>query len=176
MKKFQPGIKPFISAVLFYALLLTAGQTAFSQYMCQPNGPTEVRTGSIAAGDATQTSRVFRDGTASSCTGGVPTAAPVAGSFRFDQYSFTNPTGLPACVTVDLDATGYGGTANNSTQINAYSPTFDPANVMTNLVGKPGFSTIGRARSPFRLRRARASSSPFTKSSRAAAAPVTPSA
>jgi hypothetical protein len=49
---------------------------------------------------------------------------------------------LAACVKVFLDATGCGGTANNSTQINAYT-TFDPANVMTGLVGKPGFSTIG---------------------------------
>jgi hypothetical protein len=143
MKKSQSGIKALISAFLFYALLLTANQTAFSQYVCQPNGAADVRTGSITTSDTTQTSRVFRDGIPSSCAGGVPTAAPVAGTYHYDQYSFTNPTGLPACVTVDLDATGCGGTANNSTQINAYSPTFDPANVMTNLVGKPGFSTIG---------------------------------
>jgi hypothetical protein len=132
-----------VSAFLFYVLIFAANQVAFSQYECEPNGATEVRTGAIAAGDPTQTGRVFRDGIASSCTGGVPTAAPVAGSYRFDQYSFTNPTGLPACVTVDLDATACGGTANNSTQINAYTGTFDPTNVSTNLVGKPGFSTIG---------------------------------
>ena len=114
-----------------------------SQYICQPQSPVVLQTGSIAAGDATQTGRVFRDGLPSSCGGGVPTAAPVAGSYRFDQYSFTNPTGQAACVTVDLDATGCGGTANNSTQVNAYTGTFNPANVMTNLIGKPGFSTIG---------------------------------
>lgn len=143
MKKIQLTRKGIISAVLFYALFLTANQMAFSQYICQPNGASEVRTGSIGAGDPTQTGRVFRDGIPSSCAGGVPTAAAVAGSYRFDQYSFTNPTGLPACVTVDLDATGCGGTANNTTQINAYTGTFVPTNVMTNLVGKPGFSTIG---------------------------------
>jgi len=143
MKIFRLGTKGFVSSILFYALILTANQTAFSQYMCQPNGASEVRNGAITVSDSTQTSRVFRDGIPSSCTGGVPTAAPVAGTYHFDQYNFTNPTGLPACVTVDLNANGCGGTANNSTQINAYSPTFDPANVATNLVGKPGFSTIG---------------------------------
>ena len=124
-------------------MLLVANQAAFAQYECEVTVPSEVRTGSIAVGDPVQVSRVFRDGIPSSCLGGVPTAAPVAGSYRFDQYSFTNPTGLPACVTVDLDATGCGGSANNSTQINAYSPTFTPTNVMQGLVGKPGFSTIG---------------------------------
>ncbi|MEO8573877.1 MAG: VCBS repeat-containing protein [Pyrinomonadaceae bacterium] len=142
MKISTMGTRIFVSAILFYVLLFSANQTAFSQYECEPNGMSEVRTGGIAAGDPTQTSRVFRDGIPSSCAGGVPTSAPVAGSYRFDQYSFTNPTGLPACVTVELDATACGGTANNSTQINAYSPTFNPANVSTNLVGKPGFSTI----------------------------------
>ncbi|MET0753235.1 MAG: VCBS repeat-containing protein [Pyrinomonadaceae bacterium] len=142
MKIFRLGTRGFVSAFLFYALILVANQTAFSQYVCQPNGSPIVQTGSITTGDPTQTSRVFRDGIPSSCTGGVPTAAPVAGTYHFDSYNFTNPTGQAACVTVDLNATGCGGTANNSTQINAYSPTFDPANVGTNLIGKPGFSTI----------------------------------
>lgn len=138
MKKYTLGIRDLLSVLSCVALILTVNQSVFTQYFCHPNGAPEVRTGAIAAGDATQTARVFRDAIPSSCTGGVPTAAPVAGSFRFDQYPFTNPTGQPACVTVDLNATACG---TNSTQINAYSPTFDPANVMTNLVGKPGFST-----------------------------------
>jgi len=142
MRKNRLGAKCFVSAIMFYVLLLSANQIALSQYVCQL-GTTVTQTGSIAAGDATQTGRVFRDGVPSSCTGGVPISAAVAGSYRFDSYTFTNPTGQAACVTVDLDATACGGTANNSTQINAYSPTFDPANVSTNLVGKPGFSTIG---------------------------------
>jgi hypothetical protein len=135
------GMKRIVPCVLFYAVILMANQIAFSQYVCQINSTT-TQSGSIAAGDATQTGRVFRDGTPSSCTGGVPTSAPVAGTYRYDAYNFTNPTGQNVCVTVDLDATACGGTANNSTQINAYSPSFVPTNVMTNLVGKPGFSTI----------------------------------
>ena len=143
MKFSRISTKGLVAGLLFYILILSANQVTFAQYFCRITVPAEVRMGSIALADPTQTSRVFRDGIPSSCAGGVPTAAPVAGTYHFDQYSFTNPTGLPACVTVDLDATGCGGTANNSTQINAYSPTFNPAAVSTNLIGKPGFSTIG---------------------------------
>jgi len=135
-------IRSMASVALLFALIVTAAPIVLAQYDCDVPIPAEVRTGTINTGDPTQTSRVFRDGIPSSCTGGVPTAAPVAGTYHFDQYTFTNPTGLDACVKVFLDATGCGGTANNSTQINAYS-TFDPANVMSGLLGKPGFSTIG---------------------------------
>ena len=141
VRTFRLETNALVSVLLLCLLSLSPNQEAFAQYICQPNGAAEVRMGSIAAGDATQTSRVFRDGIPSSCAGGIPTQSPVAGSYRFDQYSFTNPTGLPACVTVDLNATGCGGTANNSTQVNAYLGTFNPASVMTNLIGKPGFST-----------------------------------
>jgi hypothetical protein len=136
-------LRSLVSVISFCILFLATSQVGLTQYMCVPTGAVETRMGTIGVGDPTQTSRVFRDGIPSSCGGGVPTAAPVAGSYRFDQYTFTNTTGLPACVTVDLDETACGGTANNSTQINAYTGTFDPANVMTNLAGKPGFSTIG---------------------------------
>ena len=141
MRKIHLGTKGFVSAILFYAVILTANQVALSQYICPTPVTSTGQTGSIGAGDATQTGRVFRDGIPSSCTGGAPTAAPVAGTYRFDSYNFTNPTGQAACVTVDLNATGCGGTANNSTQINAYS-TFNPANVASGLIGKPGFSTV----------------------------------
>src|SRR6476620_8704813 len=136
------AMRSIVPCIALYAVIFAANQTAFSQYVCQIPSSV-VQTGSIAAGDLTQSGRVFRDGIASSCTGGAPTAAPVAGTFRYDAYNYTNPTGQPVCVTVDLDATQCGGTANNSTQINAYSPSFNPASVATNLVGKPGFSTIG---------------------------------
>jgi hypothetical protein len=135
-------IRSLAAFALVFAIIVTAAPMVLAQYDCDVPVPAEVRTGSIGAGDPTQTSRVFRDGIPSSCTGGVPTAAPVAGNYRFDQYTFTNPTGLDACVKVFLDASGCGGTANNSTQINAYS-TFNPATVMSGLIGKPGFSTIG---------------------------------
>lgn len=114
-------------------------QSAIAQFVCQPNGAPIVQTGAIAAGDPSQTNRPFRDGVPSSCTGGAPTSSAVAGTYRYDSYNYTNPTGLPACVTVDFDFSACGG---NSTQLNAYS-TFSAANSGTGLIGKPGFSTTG---------------------------------
>lgn len=150
MKRNWLGMKNSIPAILFYVLVLTANQTAFSQYVCQPNGAVIVQTGSIAAGDPTQSSRINRDGVPSSCTGGAPTAAPVAGTFSYDAYNYTNPTGAEACVTVEYDMTQCGGTVNNSTQVNAYS-TFNPASANTNVIGKPGFSTVGTGTLSFRV-------------------------
>lgn len=141
MFKFQSRIARISALAVVYCTILAANQAAFSQYVCQINGAPIIQTGSIAAGDPTQSGRVFRDGFASSCTGGAPTQAPVAGTFRYDAYTYTNPTGQAACVTVDYDFTGCGA---NTTQINAYS-TFNPASAGTNVIGKPGFSTIGRA-------------------------------
>jgi FG-GAP-like repeat len=150
MKIFRLGTRNIVSSVLFYALILMAVQTTFSQYVCQLTGSPVVQTGSITAGDPTQNARINRDGVPSSCTGGAPTAAPVAGTFSFDQYPFTNPTGQEACVVVNYDMTGCGGTANNSTQVNAYS-SFDPANPNNNVIGKPGFSTVGTGTLTFKV-------------------------
>ncbi len=135
--------RPNFGAACLAALTLIVTSTPPTWGLeCERSGAADVRVGSITAADLTQTGRVFRDGLPSTCTGGVPTQAPVAGTYHYDVHSFTNPTGSNACVKVRLDATGCGGTANNSTQINAYT-TFNPANVMSNLIGKPGFSTIG---------------------------------
>lgn len=110
-----------------------------------------VITGSISAADPTQNTRINRDGTPSSCTGGAPTAAPVAGTYNFDQHPFTNPTGAEACVVVDYDMTACGGTtAAFSTQVNAYS-TFNPATPNVNVIGEPGFSTVGTGTLMFRV-------------------------
>lgn len=151
MKIFRLGTKGFVSAILFYALILTANQAAFSQYVCQPSGAPIVQAGSITAGDPTQNTRINRDGVPSSCTGGAPTAAPVAGTYNFDQYPFTNPTGQEVCVVVEYDMTGCGGTtAAFSTQVNAYS-TFTPATPNVGVIGKPGFSTVATGTLLFRV-------------------------
>jgi hypothetical protein len=150
MKIFRLGTKGFVSSILFYTLILTANQVALAQYVCQPNGAAIVQTGSITAGDPVQTSRINRDGIPSSCTGGAPTAAPIAGSFSYDAYNYTNPTGADSCVTVEYDMTGCGGTTNNSTQVDAYS-VFDPNNANTNVIGKPGFSSTGTGTLQFRV-------------------------
>src|SRR5436190_8102743 len=64
-------------------------------------------TGSITAGDATQTNRLFRGGVAGTC-GPPGTCSTSPGTFHYDAYTFTNSTGGPACVTVDLNTTCTG--------------------------------------------------------------------
>lgn len=138
------------AAFICCTLLLTGSQSTWAQYVCQINGAAIVQNGSIAAGDPTQSARINRDGVPSSCTGGAPTAAPITGTFRYDAYNYTNTTGADACVVVEYNMTGCGGAASNSTQVNAYS-SFDPANPNANVIGKPGFSTIGTGVLTFRV-------------------------
>ncbi|MBE7515929.1 MAG: hypothetical protein HS105_04850 [Chloracidobacterium sp.] len=134
----------------FVTMLFGGSQSALGQYVCQPNGSPVVVTGSITAGDATMSGRINRDGVPSSCTGGAPTAAPISGTFSYDAYNYTNPTGQDVCVTVEYDMTQCGGTTNNSTQVDAYS-SFNPASTNTNVIGKPGFSTVGTGTLSFRV-------------------------
>ncbi|MGI8811580.1 MAG: FG-GAP repeat domain-containing protein [Pyrinomonadaceae bacterium] len=133
--------------VITFCVLFGADQSVFAQYVCQFGGAQGVLNASITPSDPTQSFRVNRDGIASSCTGGAPTAAAIAGTYHYDAYNFTNPTGQEVCVSVDYDFTGCG---TNSTQINAYS-TFDPTNAGLNVIGKPGFSTTGKASLQFRV-------------------------
>lgn len=139
-----------VSVTLFFVLIVVTNQTGLSQYVCQLPGAPELRSGSIGAGDLTQNARINRDGVPSSCTGGAPVAAPVVGTFRFDSYNFTNPNATEACVVVEYNMTACGGAATNSTQVNAYS-SFDPAAPNTNVIGKPGFSTVGTGVLTFRV-------------------------
>lgn len=155
MRNLKVEARTLVSIALFFVSVVFANQVAFSQYVCQLQGAPIVQTGSIAAGDLTQNARINRDGTPSSCTGGAPTAAPVAGTFRFDSYNYTNPHPVEACVVVEYNMTGCG--AANSTQVNAYS-TFDPNAPNTNVIGEPGFSTVGTGTLTFRV----AASAAFT--------------
>lgn len=142
MKLFRINSKAIICSVLFYALFLTANQVAFSQYVCQLQGSPIVQTGSLTAGDPTQTGRVVRGGIPSTCIGksnSLQNTTPV----NFDQYTFNSP--VTGCATLDFDATACGGA---TTQAVAYS-TFNPALPATNVIGDFGFSTIGNARFSF---------------------------
>lgn len=139
MFRFRSRIIRISVLAVISCVVFGINQSAFAQFVCQITGSPIVQTGSIA-GDPTQTGRVFRDGIPSSCTGGSPSQAAVAGTYQYDAYNYTNPTGQNVCVNVEYDFTGCGA---NSTQINAYS-TFTPATAGTGVIGKPGFSTVGR--------------------------------
>lgn len=99
-------------------------------------GPT---TGALAAGDTAQTNRLFRDGRGGTCLFLRPPTTS-AGSFISDNYTFTNTSGGPICVYVDIDSVGCG-VATNQISVAGYLTSYNPAAITTNLVGDPGLST-----------------------------------
>ena len=125
--------------VLTLSLLAFATAPLQAQQDCHILGPPAVNTGSIAATDTAQTSRLFRDGRGTTCQFNRA-ATTSAGAFNSDQYTFTNTTGGTACVFLDLDAVGCG-VATNQIGMAVYSPSYNPASILTNLIGDPGLST-----------------------------------
>ncbi|HUF02934.1 MAG TPA: VCBS repeat-containing protein [Aridibacter sp.] len=140
MKLGRTFIRRLSAAALALLLLLSSGQSAFAQYVCQLATAPTVINGTIEASDADQTGRINRNGIPSSCVGKTNSlfAATV---LKADAHDFTNTTGLDACVTIDFDATGCGG---NTTQAVAYS-SYNPALPGDNVIGDFGFSTTGVA-------------------------------
>jgi hypothetical protein len=126
---------------LALALFLTTNvPVMYAQQECNiiggAPGPT---TGAIASGDTAQTSRLFRDGRGGTCLFLRPPTTS-AGSFLSDNYTFTNTSGGPICVYVDLDSVGCG-VATNQISVAGYNTTYNPAAITTNLIGDPGLST-----------------------------------
>lgn len=139
MKIFRMGTKGFVSAILFYGVILTANQAAFAQLNCQISGAPIVQTGSLTAGDATQAGRINRNGITGSCPTGKTNAIFNASAVVQDNYTLTAP--VTGCAQVDFDATGCGGA---TTQMVAHS-IFNPAAPGTNIISDFGFSTTGTA-------------------------------
>ena len=123
-----------------FLLAATSAQT-FGQYECHSTGAPIATTGDISAADTAQTSRMFRDGRGTTCLLNRPQTTS-AGAYLSDQYSFTNSSGGPQCVYVDLDATGCG-VATNQISMAAYGTSYNPASILTNVIADPGLSTGG---------------------------------
>ncbi len=93
--------------------------------------------GAIAAGDPTQTNRLFRDDPQSTCA--VPqTCAQSTGTFRYDTYTLTNSSASAVCVSITLDPQSCTGTSY--IQSVAYLGTFNPASICANYLGDIGVS------------------------------------
>ena len=126
-------------SVLFISMLLANTLHVAAQGECNVQGAPLVTTGDISAADTDQTLRMFRDGRGTTCLFNR-TQTTSAGTYDADQYTFTNATGGPICVQVDLDATGCG-VATNQISMAAYSGTYNPASILTNIIADPGLST-----------------------------------
>jgi subtilisin-like proprotein convertase family protein len=97
--------------------------------------------GSIAAGDTTQTGRLFRDGTPSECVGTAKVCPGNSGSstLRYDTYTLTNNNTSPACVTVTTTST-CGINIFASAYLTSYTPPPPSTNLCTNYLGDAGLS------------------------------------
>lgn len=129
MRKRTLSPRAWPSLALALLLVLTAQLSAVAQ-TCPVTG-TSIN-GSIVAGDPTQTDRVFRDGAPSNCNGKTfPGNFGTTSVFRFDQHTFVNNSGAPACIEISLNAT------TNMHSV-AYLNTFNPANISQNYLGDLG--------------------------------------
>ncbi len=122
-----------------FTLTLTTAQGVFVTNFSKPTCvvPPSNFTGTIAAGDTTQTGRIVRNGVASSCA--VPKVYPgtqdLLANRRYDSYTFTNTSNATACITVDL---------TSSCGLNifgvAYLGSYNPANIQQNYLADNGSS------------------------------------
>ena len=130
-----------LTTIFVIALAFVYAAPAFSQNECNFVGAPIATTGSITASDADQVGRLFRTitNTTTCQLMRTPTTSGTT-ALDFDQYTFTNDTGGPACVFVDLNAVGCG-VANNQISMAAYLGSYNPASVLTNLIAEPGGST-----------------------------------
>lgn len=82
--------------------------------------------------------RLFRNGVMSVC--GTPRVqpAPIAGTFAYDDFVFSNPTANPVCITIKLKVLEQ--TASDY-MVGAFAPTFNPANLTQGWLGDPGASS-----------------------------------
>ncbi|HKQ07160.1 MAG TPA: HYR domain-containing protein [Blastocatellia bacterium] len=102
---------------------------------------TQTVSGSLVAGDTTQTGRMGRDSVVSACGTTKTCPGALAGDTNphfYDVYNFTNgPTA--ACVTITT-TTSCGTAAVNQIMAVAYLTSYNPANFCTNYLGDPGGS------------------------------------
>ncbi|MBX2934320.1 MAG: proprotein convertase P-domain-containing protein [Ferruginibacter sp.] len=106
-----------------------------------PSISTIVVTGALDAADATLSSRIFRDGIASTCA--APKAYPGGfgtGPYYYETHTYVNNSATPVCVTVSISST-----TSNQAHVVVYNGSFDPSNQAANYIADNGSSTTGPA-------------------------------
>jgi hypothetical protein len=129
------------TSISFTLTVTFAGGTSTFSFSLPTCGcPTQTVSGSLAAGDPTQTGRMGRDAVANSCALAKACPGAIAGDtaqHRYDLYTFTNgPTAVCATITTTTNCT----VAPNQIITAAYLGSFNPANLCTNYLGDPGGS------------------------------------
>jgi hypothetical protein len=131
--------QPISAAILFFSIIFGSTVNLHAQFVCRSFGMPTTVTGSLNNADPQQTGRIMRDSFPSTCTGKT-NSLQNSTLVRHDVQTFTNPTGLKACVTVDVNFTGCGV---NDIEAVAYS-SYNPATPAANVIGDLGFSTFER--------------------------------
>ncbi|PWK29074.1 uncharacterized protein DUF11 [Arcicella aurantiaca] len=119
-----------------------------NQFNCSASDTTAVKfgdfvySGSLVAGDAQQTGRIFRDAAASTCASpkSYPGDFTTSGSRLYDSYTVTNPTNAPICATIGLTS----GCGTNIFSV-AYLGSYNPTSLGTNYLADHGSTFIGTA-------------------------------
>jgi len=88
----------------------------------------------ITLSDPTQSDRLGRDGTPSTCSGkACPAGIGTAGTRNYKTFNFNNTSGVPVCFTTTINAaTGGGGDIESA----AYAGTYNPTALCTNYLGE----------------------------------------
>lgn len=141
--KFSTSPSFVCGTVINFTLTVTTNQGVFALTFSKPtcNSPAVNLSGSIGAGDPTQTGRLNRSGIGRTCAAPGP-IPPLVDSVarRYDAYTFTNSSNATACVTVSATS----GCGTNLFYV-AYLGSFNPANIQMNYLADPGASFAGTA-------------------------------
>ena len=104
-----------------------------------------IPTSTLTSSDSPQADRLGRDGTPSGCAGkACPGGIGTPGTRFFKTFGpFINSAGVPACITVTINAATGGGPNTGDIESAAYLGTYDPANLCLNYLGDSGISGLG---------------------------------
>jgi hypothetical protein len=95
---------------------------------------------SLTASDLTQSDRLGRDGSPSTCAGKGCPGGGFAGTKFYKTYNFSNTGAGPACITVTINAKLEGaGDIESAAYLNSYNP----ANLCQNYLGDSGVVGLG---------------------------------
>ena len=113
---------------------------SFSVPTCTGGADQTIPSSSLTTADLTQGDRLGRDGSPSTCAGKACPGGGFAGTKFYKTYSFSNPAGVPACITVTINAAlGGAGDIESAAYVNSYNP----ANLCQNYLGDSGVVGLG---------------------------------
>jgi len=115
---------------------------------CGGGANQSIPTSSIALTDPGQPDRLGRDGTPGTCSGkACPGAINSAGTRNYRTFTFTNPAGVAACMTVQINASCGAADVQSAAYLNTYTPPVTQGDALGNLclgyLGDSGISGLG---------------------------------